>query len=243
MKRFISCFSMLLILVSCVSRRASSPISVNPEEMPDDLYTLPIEKDIILKDRVPSTIDLGGIRDGINWIYTPLLRWCFGYDEEKPGLLKIKSEDKLVSAQLVVFYYPTIWSDFDDNVIQLIEFSKLGAIGTRDIEIEDGLLVLNNRDLSTPPENVKKQVASITQQDLLSALDDIGTAFEFENWSEEKKVWKGYISKYIPGDFVDLEKEENRFGTYPNKYYLQVQLKGKDGKYFINLCDRVIIGN
>lgn len=215
---------------------------MNPEEMPDDLYELPLKKDIILKDRVPSTIDLTGIRGGINWVYAPNLYWCFGYDE-KPGQLQIKSDDKPVSAKLVVFYYPTIWSDFEDNVIQLIEFSKLGAIGTRDIQLNDGLLLLNDRDLSAPPGNVTKQVASITQQDLLSALDDIGTAFEFENWSTEKKVWKGYISNYTPGDFVDKDKEENRFGTYPNKYYLQIQFKGKKGGYFINLCDRVIIGN
>lgn len=197
MKRLITVISMLLILASCESRKSSSLLSVNPEEMPENLFALPIEKDIDLKYQRPSTIDLSEIKDGINWIYTPLLRWCFGADDI-PGLLKIKSDDKIVSAKLVVFYYPTIWSDFEDNVIQLIDFSTLASVGTRDIKIDKGLLLLNDSDLSAPPENVTKQVANITQQDLLSALDDIGTAYEFENWSVEKKVWKGYISNYTP---------------------------------------------
>ncbi len=241
-KKSLFAFFVLLILTSCEAKKSSSSVSVMKEEMPEDFYRLP-EKDIEINYSKPSTIDLRGIRNEITWFYTPALSDCFGYNDE-PGYLSVKNNDKLVSAKLIVNYYPTIWSDENDHVIQLIELPTLSCKGSKDLEVDYGRVILLRRnDLFFLPENVKQQVSGISRQDLLTILESAGTDHEFENWSVEKKIWKRYISKYTPGDFALINAENNRFGTYPNTFYLQLHFRGNKRDYLINLCDEVIIGN
>ena len=212
------------------------------EEIPCVLYDLPNKNSIDLKWQEPSTIDLNGINDNVTWFYTPDLSDAFGYSDE-PGYLNVICNDEILSAQLIINYYPTIWSDEKDYVIQLIEFPKLKSVGTKSVFVDHGrVLQLNREDLFTLPDNVIKQIAEITQQDLLSELESAGTDYEFENWTAEKKVWKRYIGKYHPSDFIK-EQDNNRFGTYPNTFYLQLTFKGKNSNYIVNICDMVIIGN
>ena len=48
---------------------------------------------------------------------------------------------------------------------------------------------------------------------------------------------------YTHYDFALINAENNRFGTYPNTFYLQLHFRGNKRDYLINLCDEVIIGN
>ena len=218
MKRLITIVSLLALFSSCGPKNSSITALAELEKMPSDPYKLSVRKDINLNWRGPSTIDLKEIKDGVTWIYAPALTDCFGYDD-KPGYLKILSEDKIVAAKLCVSYFPTIWSNESDNVIQLIEYSMLSYIGIKDISIDEGkILLLNDKDLFTLPDNVLKQAASISKDELLTSLDELGPEYEYENWAAEKKIWTRYISHYKPGDFVDNEKEDNRFGVYPKSF-------------------------
>lgn len=242
MRKLLAFILVLALLSACGERKSTTIIPVKQEEIPCDVYDLPIRKEIALKDRVPSIIDLRDIKDSIAWIYAPALTDCFGYNN-KPRYLSVDSKDKLVSAKMIINYYPTIWSNEDDEVLQLMEFPALKSVGIKDIVIDNGrILQLNDKDLFILPENVKKQIAEITQQDLLSELETSGNAYEYENWAVEKRTWKRYIGEYRSGDFIN-DIDDSRFGTYPNTFYIQLVFKGKKGDRVINLCDIVIIGN
>lgn len=210
--------------------------------IPCDLHGLP-RKDVDLKWTKPSTINLKRIRKEVTWFYTPYLSDAFGSIYYGPGYLNVISKDKLLYAKLVINFYPTIWSDEKDNLIQLIQFPKLKSVGIKGVLVENGqVLQLNYQDLFDLPDNVKKQVLAISRQELLSELELSGKNYEFENWPNEKEIWKHYIMKYHPGDFI-RGQENNRFEVCPNLYYLQLVFKGKKSNYIVNLCDEVIIGN
>ena len=239
MKKTFTLLFVFAIISSCVAR-ISTTFSPAQGEMPKNLNSLPLHKEIDVNWNKPSTIDLRGIKDEVSWIYTPDLTDCFGYDEPRP--FSVISNDKLISSRLIISFMPTIWSDEEDEVIQLIEFPTLQCIGIKDITVDHGRAFhLYNNDLFTIPDNVKMQVGKITREELLAELETSGTKNEFEDWSTEKKVWEGYISKYQQGDFI--KAENNRFGTYPNTFYIELTFDGKRGAYIVNLCDCVIIGN
>ena len=238
-KRYVAILLLFVLLTGCVARKSTTPIS---SVMPENFYDLP-KKDIQITYRKPSTIDLRETKKDLVWIYTPDLTDCFGL-ADNPGYLSIDSGDKLLSAKLVVNYLPTIWSDEEDNVVQLIDFPSLCCLGSKEVKIDYGcVLILKDEDLFMIPDNVKNHVTSITQQDLLSVLDAEGKEHELENWSAENKIWRSYINEYRPGDFIKTSLGNNRFGTYPNTFYLQLTFEGKKGRYVKNLCDKVIIGN
>ena len=211
--------------------------------MPESLYKIPIGKDIDVNYNDPSSINLKGIKQGINWIRTDDLSDCFGFEDEQRFLV-VEGDGELVSAQLVIMFVPTIWSDEEDNVIQLIQLPSLGRIGIKDLAIDFGKVIPLSREvLFSLPENVIKDIASISRQDILAELDSCGSDNAFEDWTSEKRVWQRYTSDYHVGDFVNLKKRVNRFQTYPDMFYLHLTFKKKKGEYIINLCDNIIIGN
>jgi hypothetical protein len=81
------------------------------------------------------TIDLKDITDSVTWIYTDRLDDCFSYDKV-PWKLSIDTKEELLSAKLFVNYLPTIWADENDWVLQLIQFSSLRSVGTKDVIID-----------------------------------------------------------------------------------------------------------
>ena len=156
----------------------------------------------------------------------------FGPDEA-PNKLSILSDDPLISARLYVEYFPTIWSNEYDGLLQYIQFPTLKCQGIKDIEIEDGRkLILRDAVLYNLPANVKAQVSKITQRDLLAALELSGSDYENIHWQSEKKTWERYIRQY-----------KRRLKVYPSHFHLQLTFVADNGPYTINLYDQVIIGN
>lgn len=229
------------IVCSCKSRVEEIHFTTETLDVPCEVYNLPMRKSIKFNSNESFTIDLKDITDSVTWIYTDRLDDCFSYDNV-PWKLSIDTKEELLSAKLFVNYLPTIWADENDWVLQFIQFSSLRSVGTKDVIIDsEHTVLLNSKDLDMLPEDVVSDMSGITKEDLLIALEATGNDFECKNWNKEKPVWERYISKYQPGDFLDVNNR--KFGVYPNTFVLQLILGSKQDYHVVNLCDKVIIGN
>ena len=165
--------------------------------------------------------------------------------------IKIKTEYEIVRAEWVTYLYPTIWSGFDDDVIQLIYLFS--------IEYKDVLFPLRITDnvIEFPTfmgKRIDKEARSffkkITKGQLLNAIDKVpeeyvnkGTlmGYAYNSWEKDKKVWKRIADSYSPKKLVSLDDE--CFDICPYETDLVVTFKDEQGEFKKVFRSEFIIGN
>lgn len=164
--------------------------------------------------------------------------------------IKFDIESEIVGACYVENYYPTIWSDEDENLIQYIYLFNLGKEYKKDLKVEDGKTIYLSR-VSTPYEEIESWFAPISKEMILSSIDKLPAnykekeksegSYELENWNVEANKWKKKVSHYKQGDFKFYPSE---FDISPYESNLIVTIKGKDGKIYTKVFKNyVIVGN
>lgn len=163
--------------------------------------------------------------------------------------IKFDTDAEIIKAQYIENYYPTIWSELEDNLIQFVYLYDLGRSYKENLKIEDGNTIHVIRS-SQPYKEIEKGFANITKEMVLSSIDNIPAnykekeamgSYESQDWNVEVKKWKGMVSRYKPGDFKFSPKV---FDISPYENYLIVTLKGKDGSISTKIFkDYAIVGN
>lgn len=163
--------------------------------------------------------------------------------------LKIQTDAQIVKAEKLSYYYPTMWSDIDDDLIQFIYLYDQEAVVKEELNVDNNIIQYpvgssQNRSL------VENNFRNITREEAMRSIENVPytyqkrkrtPSYELENWSEEVDKWKKIASKLKKGDFVTPPNEP--FSYDPETIELVVTFKDKNREFTKTFTDLVIIGN
>ena len=85
--------------------------------------------------------------------------------------LEIKSNADIVKAEKLIHYYPTIWSDMEDEVIQLIYLFDHEYTHTININVDDNVIEYNAINNISP--EVEDHFRRLTPNDILHSIKKV----------------------------------------------------------------------
>lgn len=212
-----------MLLSSCSGKNSAQPCDVTTIDLGDRF-----EKD--------DTFDCHEVL-GINYATADTLN------------LKIQTDAQVVKAEKLSYYYPTMWSDIDDDLIQFIYLYDQEAVVKEELNVDNNIIQYpvgssQNRSL------VEKNFRNITQEEAMRSIENVPNtyqkrkrshSYELDNWSKEVDKWKKIASRLKKGDFVTLPNEP--FSYDPETIELVVTFKDNDREFTKTFTDLVIIGN
>lgn len=165
--------------------------------------------------------------------------------------IKIKSKYEIVRAEWITHLYPTIWSGFDDGVIQLV---YLFDFEYKDVQhplrIKDKIIEFPTSMGRDFDDDVVSFFKRITKIQILNAIENIPKeyvnkgglmAYTHNSWERDKKVWKKIADTYSPSKLVSVHDEH--FDICPYELDLVVTFKGDKGEFRKVFRSEYIIGN
>lgn len=165
--------------------------------------------------------------------------------------IKIKTKYEIVRAEWVTHLYPTIWSGFDDDVLQFI---YLFNIEYKDVllplRITDNIIEFSTFKGGRFDKEARSFFKKITKAQMLNAIDRVPEeyankgeriTYACNSWKEDVKVWKRIADAYFPGELISLDNEP--FDICPYETDLVVTFKGKQGEFKKIFRSEFIIGN
>jgi hypothetical protein len=168
--------------------------------------------------------------------------------QSDPVMIKIKSDSKIIKAEKIVHYYPTIWAGPNDKAIQFIYLYDLEYKDIIPLKIKDGIIEYPLSGMNSK-EAFKNYFGKITKQQLHSSIQKVPEmyakektgSYEYRSWKSEKKIWDKIANKYHPGELIDENHEP--FEVNADEIELVVTFKGANGLSTKIFYDNASVGN
>lgn len=164
--------------------------------------------------------------------------------------IKIETDAKLIKAEKVIHYYPTMWAGPGDDVLQFIYLFNLECTDTLALSIYDDVINYPAR-LKRTESLLNEFFGNITRDQLLSSIELVPVEYEKKGtllsyagttpWEADEKVWKRIARKYKSGEFITEPNEP--FDISPYEIDLVVTFKGEKGEFTKIFHDEVYVGN
>lgn len=163
--------------------------------------------------------------------------------------IKIETDAKIIRAEKVTHFYPTIWAGENDNAIQYIYLFNMEYKDVQPLTISNGIIKYPSC-IRVGSSGFKSYFGKITKTQLTSAIEIVPTEYqkkgtlnhyELDSWSSEIKVWNRIAREYTTGEFINSRNEP--FEVNPYEIELVVTFQGADGEFIKTFQDEAIVGN
>lgn len=188
-------------------------------------------------------IDLSNVWDKHDAFYFPYLNP--NYRGAGEIYLDIQNNgDKLLSAEELIQYKPSIWSEERDPVIQYIELSDLGFVKHKPLKIKDDIIVYPQLTKVQDSE-IDNYFSSITKEQLRRSVDNYYNSDDciyLEKKSIDKSYYQEYVNRYHQGDYKSGQIGE-MFDILDSHHEIVINYQGKSGKYAKSIFYYINHGN
>jgi len=182
------------------------------------------------------------------------------FDDSNSSFLIINTpkQYKIKKVERIIYWYPSIWSPPEDNLIQYLKLSDLLFQTTENLRIlntretEDEILsneTYNNVFFYSDIDQKKYDLnffSNLEKDKILKSIKSkLNTPKEsytnYSNSQNERGKWLNYLEKYSKGDFLNISNE--MFSTDYFDIYLKITFEGESADYVRVLHQVRNIGN
>lgn len=163
--------------------------------------------------------------------------------------IEMKSDAEIVRAEKVTCYYPTVWSEPDDEAIQCLYLFNLGFVDVMPLNLNKGIVEYPLEGLYSEKDYLD-YFNKITKSEILSSIDRVPEeyagkktlcAYEYNSWESEKRIWKRIAGAFRQGELTDDENEPFDVDKY--EIMLVVTFRNDKGEFIKVFRDEAVIGN
>lgn len=155
-------------------------------------------------------------------------------------------DDKIVKAEKVICYYPTLWAAPEDDAIQFVYLFDLCYKYTKNLKVKDGIIYYTTSSSEGLDEG-RPYFSKITRKQLVASIKKIANEYDnkhsllLHGGKHEEEVWLKKAQKYKEGDFTSSVNEP--FDICPYEIKLVITFQGKGGTFTKTLTDEAVVGN